>query len=250
MDLPHLHPDHGDPLLLTRALGGAREFGTVSELFAQLSDPTRIRIFWLLCHCEECVTNIAALLDMSSPAVSHHLRSLRETGLIVSRRVGREVFYCAAESETADLLHHVIEQVMSITCPEEGRRLSEFRSDQLSLIQQVHDYLVQHLDERSTIEDLSREFHMNPTTLKAVFKSVYGNSLAAHIKEHRMEKAAGLLRGTDLSILEVARQVGYDSQSKFSTAFREAYGLLPKEYRRKRKVPVEESTDREEACDD
>ncbi|MDD6598560.1 MAG: ArsR family transcriptional regulator [Anaerovibrio sp.] len=31
-------------------------------------------MFWILCHCEECVLNIAALLNMSSPAVPHHLR--------------------------------------------------------------------------------------------------------------------------------------------------------------------------------
>ena len=94
---------------------------------------------------------------------------------------------------------------------------------------------------------------MNPTTLKAVFKSVYGNSLASHIREHRMERAAELLRGTDLSILEIARQVGYDSQSKFSTAFREAYGLLPKEYRRNRRIQNEAGNRKEnggEDCDD
>ena len=55
-----------------------------------LSDPSRLRIFWLLCHCEECVMNISALVDMSSPAVSHHLRNLKASGLIVSRREGKE----------------------------------------------------------------------------------------------------------------------------------------------------------------
>ena len=43
--------------------------------------------FWLLCHCEECVINIVALVEMSSPAVSHHLKQLRSGGLITSRRL-------------------------------------------------------------------------------------------------------------------------------------------------------------------
>ena len=47
-----------------------------------------------------------------------------------------------------------------------------------------------------------------------------------------MEKAAQLLRETDLPVAEVARQVGYESQSKFTAAFKEQYGQLPKEYRR------------------
>ena len=73
---------------------------------------------------------------------------------------------------------------------------------------------------------------MNPTTLKSVFKSVYGNSLASHMKEHRMERAAELLTGTGLTIAEIAAQVGYDSQSKFTVAFKSQYGVLPKEYRK------------------
>ena len=47
---------------------------------------------------------------MSSPAVSHHLRQLKDSGLIVSRRVGKEVFYLAADTEVAQLLHQLIER--------------------------------------------------------------------------------------------------------------------------------------------
>ena len=62
--------------------------------------------------------NIAAMLDMSSPAVSHHLRTLRDSGLIVSRREGKEVYYHAADSAQSRLLREMIEQVMDIACPE------------------------------------------------------------------------------------------------------------------------------------
>lgn len=230
--LPHRHPDHHGSLFLEQALCSVKEFGVVAELFDQLSDPTRLRIFWMLCHCEECVINIAAMLDMSSPAVSHHLRSLRDSGLIISHREGKEVFYRAGDGEVVQLLHHMIEQTMSITCPEEAVLLSDCRADQVDLIHEVHEYLLQHLDEKITIDTLSRQFHMNPTTLKAVFKSVYGDSLASHMKEHRMERAAELLSGTGLTIAEIAAQVGYDSQSKFTAAFKSRYGVLPKEYRK------------------
>ena len=150
----------------------------------------------------------------------------------MNSREGKEVFYRAADSETAQLLHRMIEETMSITCPREAQMLSDFRADQVELVHEVHEYLLQHMEERVTIEELARIFHINTTTLKAVFKSVYGNSLAAHIKEHRMERAAELLRSTDLSILEIAGRVGYDSQSKFTAAFKSAYQVLPKEYRK------------------
>lgn len=67
-------------------------FQTVADIFKQLGDGSRIRIFWLLCHCEECVINLSAMVNMSSPAVSHHLKQLKAAGLIVSRREGKEVY--------------------------------------------------------------------------------------------------------------------------------------------------------------
>ena len=57
-------------------------------------------------------------MEMSSPAVSHHLRVLRSCGLIVSRREGKEVYYRAADNPQAQLLHKTTEQVMAIACPE------------------------------------------------------------------------------------------------------------------------------------
>jgi AraC-like DNA-binding protein len=96
----------------------------------------------------------------------------------------------------------------------------------------VHNYLVENLDKRITIEALARQFLMNTTTLKDGFKALYGTSIAAHIKEHRMEKAAWLLQEGELAVSEIAKQVGYTSQSKFSAAFSREYGVLPVEYRR------------------
>ena len=84
--LPHDHGEQRHAEQLHRELMNTARFGAVSEIFKQLSDPTRVRIFWLLSHEEECVINLAAMLEMSSPAVSHHLRSLTESGLLVSRR--------------------------------------------------------------------------------------------------------------------------------------------------------------------
>ena len=120
LHLPHHHGDEAQLPGIRRELEKTDKFQTISEVFRQLGDPTRVRIFWLLCHCEACVVNISAMMDMSSPAVSHHLRPLRNSGLIVSRRDGKEVYYRAADTAQARLLHQMIERVMEITCPEGG----------------------------------------------------------------------------------------------------------------------------------
>lgn len=116
--LPHQHGEGPQTTLIQEQLNHVDHFQTVAEVFKQLGDTTRIRIFWLLCHCEECVLNISSMLQMSSPAVSHHLRPLKNSGLIVCRREGKEVYYRAADTEQSRLLHQMIEQVMEITCPE------------------------------------------------------------------------------------------------------------------------------------
>ena len=118
-DLPHHHEDPEKLEKLDHCIRNIADFDVVSDIFRLLSDTTRIRIFWLLCHCEECVLDISALLSMSSPAVSHHLRALKASGLIVSRREGKEVYYRAADTAQARLLHQMIERVMEIACPEE-----------------------------------------------------------------------------------------------------------------------------------
>lgn len=115
--LPHHHGDESGIAFIQEELKKVDNFQMAADVFKQLGDTTRIRIFWLLCHREECVINISALLDMSSPAVSHHLRPLKNSGLITCRRVGKEVYYQAADTEEGRLLHQIIEQVMEITCP-------------------------------------------------------------------------------------------------------------------------------------
>ena len=107
-------------------------------------------------------------------------------------------------------------------------------AEQTAIIREIHEELTHHIETRVTIEELSRRYLMNPTTLKAVFKSVYGTSLAAHMKEHRMGRAAQLLRETDLSVSEIAQRVGYESQSRLTAAFKEYFGMPPKEYRQRR----------------
>ena len=114
-ELPHNHGQNIESIL--SQLPATENFQTIAAVFKQLGDPNRIRIFWLLCHCEECVINISALVDMSSPAVSHHLRQLRAGGLITSHRQGKEVYYKASDNRQAQLLHLFIEQIMEVACP-------------------------------------------------------------------------------------------------------------------------------------
>lgn len=231
-NLPHNH--HQIFENKSEAIPKTKDFQTVADIFKQLGDGSRIRIFWLLCHCEECVINLSSLVDMSSPAVSHHLRQLKIAGLIVSRRHGKEVYYKAAETEQAQLLHHIIEQMIRITCPsaEEDPPGSSGMSRQEELICAIHDQLTSHLDRRYTIEELSRQYLINTASLKKVFKEVYGLPIAAYMKEFRIQKAMELLEQTAESISAIASKVGYETQGKFTNAFKDCVQMTPSCYRK------------------
>lgn len=112
--LPHDHGSRTGEILKSKP--DLETFDRVAQTFQLISDGTRVKILWLLCHTEECVTNVAAIMDMSAPAVSHHLRILKQAGLIVSRRDGKETYYTLADTEEAHLVHDIIDRTFNINC--------------------------------------------------------------------------------------------------------------------------------------
>lgn len=73
---------------------GARQF---AQLLAALADPTRLRILTALETVCVPVGAIVAATGLPQPTVSHHLRILRDRGLVVADRRGQQVFYCLAD---------------------------------------------------------------------------------------------------------------------------------------------------------
>ena len=106
--LPHEHGESDQIKELISQLSEIDKYQAIAEIFKRLDDANRIRIFYLLCNCEECVINISAILGISSPAASHHLRLLKDSRLIVSRRSGKEVYYKASDTEESLLLQKLL----------------------------------------------------------------------------------------------------------------------------------------------
>lgn len=86
----------------------------LSELFRVLADETRTKILYLLSEQELCVCDLAYLLDMSLPAVSHHLRLLKVMRLVRHRRDGKQVYYTLDDEHVLSLIRvareHYIDQ--------------------------------------------------------------------------------------------------------------------------------------------
>lgn len=77
----------------------------LSTLYKMLADNTRLRVLWALAQSEMCVCDIAVLLGMTKSAISHHLKALRLTNLVKSRKEGKIVFYSLTDDHVVQILN-------------------------------------------------------------------------------------------------------------------------------------------------
>ena len=82
---------------------------------------------------------------------------------------------------------------------------------------------------------------VNTSTLKEIFKAVYGQPIATYMKEFRVRQAMKLLRETNDTIADIASQVGYQTQGKFSSAFQFIVKMSPREYRKIQSIAPSDS---------
>jgi ArsR family transcriptional regulator len=83
----------------------------VAELFRSFSDTSRVRLLSVLTLKEMNVGALANLIGISESAVSHHLRSLRQMGLVVARRNGKEVYYHVEDEHIITLFNQGVNHV-------------------------------------------------------------------------------------------------------------------------------------------
>jgi len=97
-----------------------RVVDTLSRVFAALGEPARLRIVHVLSGGELCVGDLATALGLAVPAVSQHLRVLRELRIVRNRRAGKLVYYALDDGHVADLFHLALTHVQGEPAPEEG----------------------------------------------------------------------------------------------------------------------------------
>ncbi len=83
----------------------------MAEFFKVLNDPTRLKIINALMLSEMCVCDICAVLGMSQPAISHHLKVLRQSKLIEYRRDGKITYYSLDDEHIKPIFNQCLEHV-------------------------------------------------------------------------------------------------------------------------------------------
>ncbi|MBP1736378.1 MAG: two component transcriptional regulator, AraC family [Oscillospiraceae bacterium] len=105
------------------------------------------------------------------------------------------------------------------------------RQEHLS-IRQARQYIAEHFTEPLTLEEVAGFVHLNAYYFSAVFKREQGVNFNYYIMNLRIEAAKGLLRKSNLSVSQVAEQVGYRDIKYFRKIFLQEVGIKPSEYRR------------------
>lgn len=109
-------------------------------------------------------------------------------------------------------------------------------NQQTELMERVHDYILEHLEQRLTIQQLSQQFGISGTSLKVSFRKFYGTPIHQYILNHRLAWATQLLCTTELSVLQISATVGYGSASQFGVAFKSKYHVSPSQFRAEAKM--------------
>ena len=86
--------DHKDAVMTAlENMPKDKEIDALSAFFKMMGDPTRIKMMCVMVQGEMCVQDIACALGMTKSAISHQLSGLRDSGIVKSRREGKNVFY-------------------------------------------------------------------------------------------------------------------------------------------------------------
>ena len=154
-----------------------------------------------------------------------HLRFQQDTA--VRRLLELMVMeYAFPQEDTQKILEPLVLSLLmyiareySHSCPASTERLS--------------DRIVQYMSEHSdvvTLKKVAEHFSYHPNYISSLLHKELGRTFSELLLEQRMQKAAVMLKGTDLSVAEIAEILGYSNTSNFHIAFRDHYGKTPRAY--------------------
>ena len=103
-------------------------------------------------------------------------------------------------------------------------------------IKEALNYIEQNFQNDISVENIASFCGLNRTYFGRIFKETVGKSPQQFLLSYRMAKAAELLKLTELTINDVGNAVGYPNQLHFSRAFKNVYGLSPREWRNKNRI--------------
>lgn len=187
-------------------------------------DPQRLRLLMGTDALPQALQDVLSSTDTAT--------SVEQPGSSALFRVFDELVYCDAkgrsrplhlEAKSLELLAVLIDGLEDTS----ANGLPKLTADCRDRLERAKAILLSRLDRAPTLPELARVAGLNEAKLKAGFRSLFGCTVHACLRRHRMEEARRLLLARRYSVSEVAGRVGYANPSKFAAAFRKHYGMPP-----------------------
>lgn len=150
-----------------------------------------------------------------------------------------EELYAAKEHETSQYFRiKVLELLYHATKLRKEDRVAAtyYAREHIEIVKRVRKAMLKDLSRSTPLEQFLRGEAISTVTFQTIFKQIYGRSPYAYLKHDRMNSAAVQLRESNESINQIALSLGYSNASKFARAFRDVFGVLPKDYRTAQKA--------------
>lgn len=110
--------------------------------------------------------------------------------------------------------------------------IKEIRSvKNLAQLDQINQFIEKNHSRNLTLEEVATAFNYNTSYFSRYYKQFMGITFLAYLRSVRLDKAYSMLRDTDLTILSISNECGFGNVKSFYLAFKEEYGLSPKQYR-------------------
>ena len=137
------------------------------------------------------------------------------------------VEYANPKDNTQDILKSMTLALLMLVARQYAKSNPTAKTDKLS--EKIVQYIGEHFD-TVTLSEVAAHFSYHPNYISGYIRRETGKPFSEIVLEQRMERAAALLKGTDLSIENIAAMLGYSNNSNFYKAFRTYYHISPRKY--------------------
>ncbi|WPP49572.1 AraC family transcriptional regulator [Catalinimonas niigatensis] len=144
-------------------------------------------------------------------------------------------YYTQAMDSTARklLISHTLQELIILMMQTKARHiLLHNSSTEMPRLQSVVDYIMEHIQEDMSVEELAEKACMSKATFHRYFKKVLGFSPVDFVNRKRMQIAKQLLLQDSKAVSDVCYAVGYNSTSHFIRSFKKQFGYTPKQYQK------------------
>lgn len=172
-------------------------------------------------------------LSPNAPVYRAHSRDLRETMM-------NEMLYIARNGDMAPLhlIGHLYLFLDAFTRSIASMKISRGGSLRDFYVREAIAFIEQNFQNDISVEDIADSCGLNRSYFGKIFKDAVGRTTQEFLMNYRMTKAAELLKLTQLSIGDIGNAVGYENPLHFSRAFKNIYGISPREWRNRNQISV------------